>query len=227
LTIKSRTLAEKQRARAIGDYSVTVDRSGTSSVAPLPLGAATFGGLQDTTRSGLEVYEAEPLRTAKAPNSSLLLCRLCGSSPWGTTCICKKPRAWLQIVVALGASYLSNLISYHCNAIDFGCIFSSEALHMLTADARWWRLSSLKDLENNSPSQTRQIGGILNLCNAVLQRHMPRGLRITGIMAFASRPEAGFRSSFLLLKQNRCIISTKYHSFGLRNIRSSLKPLIG
>jgi hypothetical protein len=28
--IKSRTLAEKQRVRAAGDYSVTVDRSGTS-----------------------------------------------------------------------------------------------------------------------------------------------------------------------------------------------------
>jgi hypothetical protein len=30
--MKSRTLAEKQRVRAIGDYSVTVDRSGTSSI---------------------------------------------------------------------------------------------------------------------------------------------------------------------------------------------------
>jgi hypothetical protein len=28
--LKSRTLAEKQRIRANGDYSVTVDRSGTS-----------------------------------------------------------------------------------------------------------------------------------------------------------------------------------------------------
>jgi hypothetical protein len=30
--MKSRTLAEKQRVRAIGDYSVTVDRSGTSFI---------------------------------------------------------------------------------------------------------------------------------------------------------------------------------------------------
>jgi hypothetical protein len=29
--MKSRTLAESQRVRPIGDYSVTVDRSGTSS----------------------------------------------------------------------------------------------------------------------------------------------------------------------------------------------------
>jgi hypothetical protein len=30
MVLKSRTLAEKQRIRATGDYSVTVDRSGTS-----------------------------------------------------------------------------------------------------------------------------------------------------------------------------------------------------
>jgi len=42
MMLKSRTLAEKQRQRAIGDYSVTVDRSGMLLLMSLPSARRTF-----------------------------------------------------------------------------------------------------------------------------------------------------------------------------------------
>ncbi|KAH7089233.1 hypothetical protein FB567DRAFT_328542 [Paraphoma chrysanthemicola] len=56
--IKSRTLAEKQRNRAAGDYSVTVDRSGTS-LSSAALAVSRLSGCKPSAIARSHAFQKE------------------------------------------------------------------------------------------------------------------------------------------------------------------------